>query len=96
MNLTRHVNVAAPRRIKNARLALVVHLMFVCALASAAPAQTFTLLYQFRSGPGGINPYAGVVRDASGTLYGTTYNDGAFASGTVFKINGAKKRNRPP
>lgn len=91
MNLTRHVNVAAPRRIKNARLALVVHLMFVCALASAAPAQTFTLLYQFRSGPGGINPYAGVVRDDSGTLYGTTYNDGAFASGTVFKINGARK-----
>jgi uncharacterized repeat protein (TIGR03803 family) len=61
------------------------------AFAPAAPAQTFTLLYQFRSGPGGINPYAGVVRDLKGNLYGTTYNDGAFASGTVFRINPASK-----
>src|SRR5580700_3023969 len=61
------------------------------AFAPAAPAQTFTLLYQFRSGPGGIDPYAGVVRDLKGNLYGTTYNDGAFASGTVFRINPASK-----
>src|SRR5580700_8521561 len=61
------------------------------AFAPAAPAQTFPLLYQFRSGPGGINPYAGVVRDLKGNLYGTTYNDGAFAAGTVFRINTAGK-----
>jgi uncharacterized repeat protein (TIGR03803 family) len=65
--------------------------MLLCLSLSAASAQTFTLLYQFRSGPGGINPYAGVVRDTKGNLYGTTYNDGAFAAGTVFRINTAGK-----
>jgi uncharacterized repeat protein (TIGR03803 family) len=72
-------------------LALAGLLVLVFISAPTAPAQTFTLLYQFRSGPGGINPYAGVVRDAKGNLYGTTYNDGAFASGTVFRIDATGK-----
>jgi uncharacterized repeat protein (TIGR03803 family) len=63
--------------------ALVVAFLF----APGAPAQTFSLLHQFRSGPGGINPTAGVVLDAKGNLYGTTLYDGAFAAGTVFKMN---------
>jgi uncharacterized repeat protein (TIGR03803 family) len=71
--------------------ALVSLLTLVVISASFVSAQTFTLLYQFRSGSGGINPYAGVVRDAKGNLYGTTYNDGAFASGTVFRINALGK-----
>ncbi len=74
-----------------AKLALAASLMLTLIPAPAASAQTFTLLYQFRSGPGGINPYAGVVRDAKGNLYGTTYNDGAFASGTVFRISALGK-----
>jgi len=73
------------------KLALAGLLALVFTSASAAPAQTFSLVYQFRSGTGGINPYAGVVRDATGNLFGTTYNDGAFASGTVFTINPAGK-----
>jgi uncharacterized repeat protein (TIGR03803 family) len=80
----------SPRSVR-AKLALAALLTLVLISAPAAPAQTFTLLYQFRSGPGGINPYAGVVRDAKGNLYGTTYNDGAFAAGTVFRINTAGK-----
>ncbi len=77
---------------KNAgRLALVICLIFIIALAPVAPAQTFSVLYQFRSGSSGINPYAGVVLDASGNLYGTTHNDGAFASGTVFKMTASGK-----
>jgi uncharacterized repeat protein (TIGR03803 family) len=74
-----------------AKLALAASLMLVLISAPAASAQTFTLLYQFRSGPGGVNPYAGVVQDAKGDLYGTTYNDGAFAAGTVFRIDTAGK-----
>src|SRR5580700_2861083 len=80
----------SPRSVR-AKLALAALLTLVLISAPAAPAQTFTLLYQFRSGPGGINPYAGVVRDAKGDLFGTTYNDGAFAAGTVFRINTAGK-----
>jgi uncharacterized repeat protein (TIGR03803 family) len=70
-------------------LAALFMLLFV--LSPAAPAQTFSLLYQFKSGLGGINPNAGVVLDATGNLYGTTLNDGAFASGTVFQLSPSGK-----
>jgi uncharacterized repeat protein (TIGR03803 family) len=59
----------------------------VLALSVTATAQTFTLLRQFRSGAGGINPEAGLILDAKGNLYGTTYNDGSSAVGTVFEIS---------
>jgi uncharacterized repeat protein (TIGR03803 family) len=71
--------------------AMAVFLMLLCVLAPAAAAQTFSLLHQFKSGPGGINPAAGVVLDAKGNLYGTTFYDGAFASGTVFKMSAGGK-----
>jgi uncharacterized repeat protein (TIGR03803 family) len=48
-----------------------------------------TVLYRFTGVDGGAdgeNPLGGVVRDASGNLYGTTENGGAFNSGTVFKL----------
>lgn len=66
-------------------------LMLAFVLAPAAPAQTFSVLHQFKSGSGGINPRDGVVMDAEGNLYGTTLFDGAFASGTVFKMNAKAK-----
>jgi uncharacterized repeat protein (TIGR03803 family) len=93
MNITQRANLVAAvesRGVASA-VAFVGWLAFLFAFAPASPAQTFTLLFQFRSGPGGINPYAGVARDAQGNLYGTTYNDGAFASGTVFRITAAGK-----
>lgn len=71
--------------------ALVALLTLPFFLASNAPAQTFSLLHQFKSGSGGINLDAGVVLDAKGNLFGTTVNDGAFASGTVFEISAAGK-----
>ncbi len=76
---------------KKAGLYFAICPLLNCVLATVAPAQTFTVLYQFRSGTGGINPYAGVVLDAKGNLYGTTQYDGAFASGTVFRIDASGK-----
>lgn len=35
----------------------------------------------------GCNPYGGVIADASGNLYGTTFNGGAAGYGTVFEIS---------
>jgi uncharacterized repeat protein (TIGR03803 family) len=46
---------------------------------------TETLLYSF-AGTGGANPYAGVILDRVGNLYGTTYAGGADGVGTVFKL----------
>lgn len=59
----------------------------LCFLATQlALAQTFTVLYSF-TGPDGGRPFSGVIRDAAGNLYGTTYSGGAYGYGTVFKIN---------
>jgi uncharacterized repeat protein (TIGR03803 family) len=48
-----------------------------------------TVLYSFTGGADGGNPYAGVIRDAAGNLYGTTFVGGAYGGGTVFKIDSA-------
>ena len=45
-------------------------------------------LYTFGS-TSGEYPRAGVVQDAQGKLYGTTWEGGAYGKGTVFKLNTA-------
>ncbi len=46
-----------------------------------------TVLYSFTGPPDGAYPQAGLVRDAQGNLYGTTYRGGVSNSGTVFKLD---------
>jgi uncharacterized repeat protein (TIGR03803 family) len=46
-----------------------------------------TLLHSFTGTPDGQGPHAGVIRDAAGTLYGTTSFGGAHGWGTVFKLD---------
>ena len=47
-----------------------------------------TALYSFTGDPDGSNPYAGLVRDAAGNLYGTTYSGGSTSfGGTAFKLD---------
>jgi len=47
----------------------------------------FDLLYTFNGAPDGGTPVGGLVRDASGNLYGTTENGGGFGWGVVFKLD---------
>ena len=93
MNITRETNgiFGIPSWSINYGPVLAALLTLLCVLAPAVLAQTFSVLRQFKSGPGGINPYAGVVLDGKGNLYGTTSNDGAFTCGTVFRLNAAGK-----
>jgi uncharacterized repeat protein (TIGR03803 family) len=52
-----------------------------------APADTsYRSLYSFGKGSDGRKPKAALI-DVNGTLYGTTYGGGAYASGTVFSMS---------
>ncbi len=44
------------------------------------------MLYRFKDGTDGANPYADVIMDKTGDLYGTTLFGGAGQSGTVFEL----------
>lgn len=46
------------------------------------------VLYSFAgASTDGSDPYAELVMDTAGNLYGTTWNGGAFSAGTIFKLN---------
>jgi len=47
---------------------------------------TEKVLHSFGKGKDGASPYAGLILDAAGNLYGTTSAGGADNSGTVFEI----------
>src|SRR6266542_3566381 len=53
-----------------------------------ASAQTLTTQYSFRGRPAdGAEPYGGLIADAAGNLYGTTFGGGGGnGNGTVFKL----------
>jgi len=45
-----------------------------------------TVLYSFTGGADGGSPYAGVIRDPAGNLYGTTSSGGRELTGVVFEL----------
>jgi hypothetical protein len=48
---------------------------------------TENILYHFLGSPNdGSSPYAGLIADETGVLYGTTVAGGAAGIGTVFKV----------
>jgi uncharacterized repeat protein (TIGR03803 family) len=61
-------------------------------LAYSNGTYTENVLYSFAgpytggAGADGASPYAGLIRDASGNLYGTTYGGGTYGNGTVFEL----------
>jgi uncharacterized repeat protein (TIGR03803 family) len=53
--------------------------------AKAAP-WTESVLYSFANGNDGAYPYAGLIADASGNLYGAATQGGANGGGTIFEL----------
>ena len=53
------------------------------------PAGDETILHTFNGEGDGAHPWAGVVRDSAGNLYGTTVDGGAAGLGTIFKFDTA-------
>jgi uncharacterized repeat protein (TIGR03803 family) len=75
-------------------LALAFGLTLAAMLVQPARAQTYTVLYTFTGGPDGGQPYAGVIRDHAGNLYGTTFAAGDLTAcgafngcGVVYKLD---------
>lgn len=74
----------------------VMAILFVLSIAASpmAQAQTLTVLHQFTGGADGANPYAGMVFDRAGNLYGAAgyggnsscFSPGGSGCGTVFKL----------
>jgi len=58
----------------------------VLLFAATTFASTEKVLYNFTGTPDGDEPYAGVVFDVSGNLYGTTHYGGANKDGSVYKL----------
>ena len=46
-----------------------------------------TVLYSFTGGAGGGQPFAGVILDAAGNLYGTTQFGGTDGQGVVYQVS---------
>jgi uncharacterized repeat protein (TIGR03803 family) len=51
-----------------------------------------TVLHSFHGKPDGSHPFAGVIQDAAGNLYGTTQSGGASRKGVVYMLNKAGKK----
>ncbi len=73
-------------------LAFVALILAGLLTASLAQAQTYTNLYSF-TGPGGSNPYSGLIRDSAGNLYGTASSGGSANEGVIFRIEKNGKEN---
>jgi uncharacterized repeat protein (TIGR03803 family) len=62
----------------------------VLATSSGALSQTEAVLHRFSAVGDGVNPFAGVVRDAKGNLYGSTIGGGAYGFGAVYQVTPTK------
>src|SRR5580698_276278 len=76
------------RRLPGTALALVIMLVPTMFASGSAQAQSYaeSVLYTF-TGADGNNPIAGLVMDAQGNLYGTTFGGGTSNYGAVFKLD---------
>ncbi|MGH9493455.1 MAG: choice-of-anchor tandem repeat GloVer-containing protein [Candidatus Sulfotelmatobacter sp.] len=67
----------------------ILTMAIVLATSSWAFSQREAVLHRFAGTGDGVNPFAGVVRDAKGNLYGVTIIGGAYGFGAVYQVTPA-------
>jgi uncharacterized repeat protein (TIGR03803 family) len=72
-------------RITQAMLALTLALTVAVVPTPQAHAQTYSVLYSFSGQTDGAYPYGGVILDAAGNVYGTTFQGGDLEGCGLFK-----------
>jgi uncharacterized repeat protein (TIGR03803 family) len=61
---------------------------YPCGLVFKIAGKKETVMYAFKGTPDGDSPYAGLVMDTDGNLYGTTAEGGTdYSAGTVFELS---------
>ncbi|MFZ0733757.1 MAG: choice-of-anchor tandem repeat GloVer-containing protein [Candidatus Sulfotelmatobacter sp.] len=61
--------------------------LFAIVLIAATAWSQETVLYSFSDPNGDVLPQAGVISDANGNLYGTTFYGGTYGMGTVYELS---------
>jgi uncharacterized repeat protein (TIGR03803 family) len=65
-----------------------VTFLFTLTLLVSTQAQTVDIIHKFDGALGeGTLPYSGLIEDAAGNFYGTTYDGGAHNFGTVYRLS---------
>ena len=75
------------RNVSNGLVAVVLGTLIVLGTATRAAAQEEKVIHSFQPSNDGIHPYSALILDASGNLYGTASDGGAYGLGTVFEFS---------
>ena len=67
--------------------AVALGTLMVLGTATRAAAQEEKVIHSFQPSNDGIHPYSALILDASGNLYGTASDGGAYGLGTVFEFS---------
>ena len=73
-------------RVQAGNIVLIVALALLTSATAVCAKSRFSVLYPFDGGSDGAEPYAGLLADRLGNLYGTTEAGGANGSGTAFRL----------
>src|ERR1700732_5647000 len=77
----------SPYRFRSRYIVPLVTFLFALAFVVSTQAQTVDIIHTFDVAAGeGSLPYSGLIEDAAGNFYGTTFDGGAHNFGTVYRL----------